>query len=70
MLQCYSFRSILEQKITFPEYTQKFKTLLWTEEIQMEKDIKRYDLVGVDMERKGNLLVLEVMTFLNFFEIP
>jgi len=36
------------------------KTLLWVEELQMEIDIRRYDLVGIEMGRDKDLLILEV----------
>lgn len=54
------FRSILEVDVSVHTYIEKFKTLLWVEEIQMEIDIRRYDLVGVAMEMEHNLLILEV----------
>ena len=41
-------------------YTEKMKTLLWVEELQMEIDIRRYDLVGIEMGRDKDLLILEV----------
>jgi len=36
------------------------KTLLWVEELQMEIDIRRYDLVGIEMGMDRDLLILEV----------
>lgn len=40
------------------------KTLLWLEELQMEEDIKQYDLVGVFMGMQRNLLILDVRVLL------
>ena len=41
-------------------YSEKMKTLLWVEELQMEIDIRRYDLVGIEMGMDRDLLILEV----------
>ncbi|XP_052806169.1 putative helicase mov-10-B.1 [Mya arenaria] len=55
-------RSMLDCSLSIKTYTERMKILLWVEEIQMEIDIKNYDLVGVEMklDMKTQLLILEV----------
>ncbi|XP_077997664.1 putative helicase MOV-10 [Glandiceps talaboti] len=50
----------LEESLLMANYGERFSSLLYIEEIQMEVDIKRYDLCGVTMEKRGRLLRLEV----------
>ncbi|XP_053381193.1 putative helicase mov-10-B.1 isoform X2 [Mercenaria mercenaria] len=57
-----SLRRVLACDLSPENYRSKFDTLLWTEELQMEDDIRRYDLIGVEMQldRHSRLMVLEV----------
>ena len=66
----YVFRKdILESPLKWENYSEKFKLLLYIEEIQMEVDIRRYNIPNEDqpeatMEKdqfKKNLLVLKVL---------
>lgn len=41
-------------------YKEKFSTLLWLEEIHAEIELREYNMSGVILKRKGDLLVLEV----------
>ncbi|XP_070558236.1 putative helicase MOV-10 [Ptychodera flava] len=53
-------KPVLEPELNFPLYAKKMSKLLHIEEIQMEVDIRRYDMTGVTMEKKGRLLKLRV----------
>ncbi|XP_015266550.1 PREDICTED: putative helicase MOV-10, partial [Gekko japonicus] len=56
-------RNDLKATLEFNNYSEKFKLLLHLEEIQMEVDIRRYDMENVCMEadrQNRNLLVLKV----------
>nr|XP_056700824.1 helicase MOV-10 [Euleptes europaea] len=56
-------RTELKATLEFNNYCEKFKLLLHLEEIQMEVDIRRYDMVDVCMEAdplNSSLLVLKV----------
>lgn len=53
-------RSLLEAPLQAGNYQQKFQLLLHLEEIQMEVDIRRYDMQDVPMVQERALLVLDV----------
>ncbi|XP_019402364.1 PREDICTED: putative helicase MOV-10 [Crocodylus porosus] len=56
-------RSSLEAPLQFGNYTEKFQLLLHLEEVQMEVDIRRYDLQDTPMVHDPNnnqLLILKV----------
>ncbi|NWY03235.1 SDE3 helicase, partial [Nothoprocta ornata] len=53
-------RSLLEAPLQSDNYQKKFQLLLHLEEIQMEVDIRRYDMQDVTMVQDRALLVLEV----------
>ncbi|NXQ19914.1 SDE3 helicase, partial [Peucedramus taeniatus] len=55
-----AMRSLLEAPLQAENYHQKFQLLLHLEEIQMEVDIRRYDMQDVTMVKEGTLLVLDV----------
>ncbi|NWW93425.1 SDE3 helicase, partial [Rhynochetos jubatus] len=52
--------SLLEASLQAGNYQQKFQLLLHLEEIQMEVDIRRYDMQDVPMVQDRALLVLDV----------
>lgn len=52
--------SLLEAPLQAENYQQKFQLLLHLEEIQMEVDIRRYDMQDVTMVQERALLVLNV----------
>ncbi|XP_021395152.2 helicase MOV-10 [Lonchura striata] len=52
--------SLLEAPLQAENYQQKFQLLLYLEEIQMEVDIRRYDMRDVTMVQERALLVLDV----------
>uniref|UniRef100_A0A8B9UU17 RNA helicase n=1 Tax=Anas zonorhyncha TaxID=75864 RepID=A0A8B9UU17_9AVES len=52
--------SLLEAPLHAGNYQQKFQLLLHLEEIQMEVDIRRYDMQEVTMVQDRELLVLDV----------
>lgn len=52
--------SLLEAPLQAENYHQKFELLLHLEEIQMEVDIRRYDMQDVTMVQERGLLVLNV----------
>ncbi|KFW74564.1 Putative helicase MOV-10, partial [Manacus vitellinus] len=52
--------SLLEAPLDADNYQQKFQLLLYLEEIQMEVDIRRYDMQDVTMVQDRGLLVLDV----------
>ncbi|TRZ12568.1 hypothetical protein HGM15179_014547 [Zosterops borbonicus] len=55
-----AMRSLLEAPLQAENYLQKFQLLLHLEEIQMEVDIRRYDMQDVTMVQDRGLLVLDV----------
>ncbi|NXQ26217.1 SDE3 helicase, partial [Alaudala cheleensis] len=55
-----AMRSLLEAPLQPENYHQKFQLLLHLEEIQMEVDIRRYDMQDVTMVQERGLLVLHV----------
>ncbi|NXE06609.1 SDE3 helicase, partial [Lophotis ruficrista] len=55
-----AMRSLLEAPLQAGNYWQKFQLLLHLEEIQMEVDIRRYDMQDVPMVQDRALLVLDV----------
>ncbi|XP_053943610.1 helicase MOV-10 [Cuculus canorus] len=55
-----AMRSLLEAPLQAENYQQKFQLLLHLEEIQMEVDIRRYDMQDVAMVQDKELLVLDV----------
>ncbi|XP_009072773.1 PREDICTED: putative helicase MOV-10, partial [Acanthisitta chloris] len=55
-----SMRSLLEAPLQIENYQKKFQLLLHLEEIQMEVDIRRYDMQDVTMVQERALLVLHV----------
>ena len=60
-------RERLEKKLNYDNYQEKFGMLLHVEELQMQKDIRNYDMKGVVFQQeKGDrrFLVLEVSHWL------
>ncbi|NWU07659.1 SDE3 helicase, partial [Cephalopterus ornatus] len=55
-----AMHSLLEAPLRADNYQQKFQQLLYLEEIQMEVDIRRYDMQNVTMVQERGLLVLDV----------
>ncbi|KAM6044388.1 LOW QUALITY PROTEIN: helicase MOV-10 [Chlamydotis macqueenii] len=55
-----AMRSLLEAPLQAGNYQQKFQLLLHLEEIQMEVDIRRYDMQDVPMVQDRGMLVLDV----------
>ncbi|NXU99432.1 SDE3 helicase, partial [Cettia cetti] len=55
-----AMRSQLEAPLQAENYLQKFQLLLHLEEIQMEVDIRRYDMQDVTMVQERGLFVLQV----------
>ncbi|XP_035677058.1 putative helicase MOV-10 [Branchiostoma floridae] len=53
-------RALLENSMTIDTLSPRFSCLLHMEEVQMEVDIRRYDMQGAVMSRKGNMLLLKV----------
>ncbi|KAJ8399528.1 hypothetical protein AAFF_G00409390 [Aldrovandia affinis] len=61
--QLPSVKSLLESPLSYQNYTRRFHLLLHLEEIQMEVDIRKYDMHNKTMTRdlsKNKLLVLQV----------
>jgi len=57
------YRHLLTDTLTADTHRARFQLLLQLEEIQMEVDIRKYDLVGVQLGRYNadpRLLTLEV----------
>ncbi len=52
---------LLEEPLSKHNYAKKFHALLHLEELQMEIDIRRYDMHRVPFEAKGSFLALEVL---------
>ncbi|XP_051045069.1 RNA helicase Mov10l1 [Phodopus roborovskii] len=55
-----TFQPLLAELLNMSNYKEKFSTLLWLEEIHAEIELKEYNMSGVVLKRKGDLLVLEV----------
>ncbi|XP_043932875.1 helicase MOV-10 isoform X2 [Protopterus annectens] len=55
-------KNVLDSVLTFENYTERFQLLIHLEEIQMEVDIKKYDMRDAPLEKDENrrLLVLKV----------
>ncbi|XP_015197664.2 putative helicase mov-10-B.1 [Lepisosteus oculatus] len=61
--QLLSVRALLEPSLNFENYSKRFQLLLHLEEIQMEVDIKKYDMEGQTMTedpQNKKLLILHV----------
>ena len=59
-------REQLTEDLNFDNYKEKFDTLLHIEELQMQKDIRNYDMKGVTFKQDTadrRFLVLEVQTY-------
>lgn len=59
----FGFRERLEKKLNFDNYKEKFSLLLHVEELQMQKDIRNYDMKGVVFKQERGdrrFLILEV----------
>ena len=53
----------MEKKLAFDNYKEKFCMLLHVEELQMQKDIRNYDMKGVTFKQERadrRFLILEV----------
>ena len=50
----------LDEAANVGNYKEKFKYLLYIEEIQMQKDMRQYDMRDVRMKKNGDYLSLEV----------
>ena len=66
---CLFRRALLESPLSWEEYAEKFHLLLYLEELQMEVDIKKYNIPNSDKEEYAvmkkdlhnkKLLILEV----------
>ena len=56
-------RQRLEKKLNFDNYKEKLCMLLHVEELQMQKDIRNYDMKGVEFKQERldrRFLILEV----------
>ena len=54
--------ALLEQEVGLqvPQYPEKFASLLYIEELQMEVDIRHYDMEDTILTPEGQFLVLKV----------
>lgn len=59
-LEMTTARTILEKPLNKNTYQKKFSMLMNIEELQMEVDIRRYDMKDAPMTKQRNLLLLEV----------
>lgn len=59
-LEMTAARTILENPLNKNTYQKKFSMLMNIEELQMEVDIRRYDMEDAPMTKRHNLLLLEV----------
>jgi len=60
----YVYRNTLSDALTADRHQRRFKLLLQLEEIQMEVDIRKYDLFGIHLGQYNanrRLLTLEVL---------
>ena len=63
-------RDILDNKTVGPHiYREKFHALLYLEELQMEVDIRRFDLKDAVMKKTANLISLEVKSHETLFAL-
>ena len=54
-------KGILKEKSTGPEsYRERHHALLYLEELQMEVDIRMFDMENAELKKTANLLSLEV----------
>lgn len=60
VLTFFPFRTMLENPLNKNTYQKKFSMLMNIEELQMEVDIRRYDMKDAPMTKRHNLLLLEV----------
>ncbi|ESQ36377.1 hypothetical protein EUTSA_v10006684mg [Eutrema salsugineum] len=60
MIEMKEIPSDLEEGLTAKNYANYYKTLLIMEEIQLEEDMRAYDMENVSMRRRGLYLSLEV----------
>ena len=63
---CLVFSERLEKDLSFDNYKEKFSLLLHVEELQMQKDIRNYDMKGVIFQQERGdrrFLILEVGRF-------
>ncbi|KAL1214347.1 putative RNA helicase SDE3 [Cardamine amara subsp. amara] len=60
MIQNKEVPDDLNQGLTAKNYANYFKTLLIMEEVQLEEDMRAYDMENVSMKRRGLCLSLEV----------
>ena len=51
----------LDPGLQMPEYSRKFTSLLHIEELQMEVDIRHYDMEDASLTPEGQFLVLKVI---------
>lgn len=61
--ECERVKNVFASALTFENYTERFQLLIHLEEIQMEVDIKKYDMHDAPLEkddRNRRLLVLHV----------
>lgn len=63
----FSLRTILENPLNKNTYQKKFSMLMNIEELQMEVDIRRYDMKDAPMTKQRNLLLLEVRVICTMF---
>ncbi|KAM6976888.1 putative helicase mov-10-B.1 [Aplochiton taeniatus] len=59
-LELLEAKALLESPLSWDNYSKRFQLLLYLEELQMEVDIKRYNMKEAPMVRDKRLLVLEV----------
>ena len=60
---CPVFSERLKKNLSFDNYKEKFSLLLHVEELQMQKDIRNYDMKEVIFEKERGdkrFLILEV----------
>ena len=68
LLNFFFNRDKLQKPLNFDNYKDRFRLLLQLEEIQMQKDIRHYDMKEVEFEQDRTdrrFLTLEVSTHLN-----
>ena len=59
-------RERLDKTLNFDNYKEKFSMLLHIEELQMQKDIRNYDMKGIEFQQDRTdrrFLILEVSLF-------
>lgn len=59
----FHFRTILGNPLNINTYKKKFSILLNIEEVQMDVDIRLYDMKDAPMTKQHNLLLLEVLVY-------